>query len=611
MAIKFTCPHCQKALSVKDDSLAGKKVGCPKCRKVVVIPQPAAAAPAEDVEALAAAALGETKAVAGPAPTSQTIEFDCPQCGEPIKMSRDLAGKNAPCPECKRIIKVPVPKAKDAADWRKKDDHLPAAARRDTEPPPEGAWESSRAKGVSAQALVEAGLAPKKKRPGLTTRQKVYRGIIAGTGLAAMLVAGLFLWKTVSQTKQGELVEKALRASDEQPNQTKEAAAEANRAAGEYYLRTGSRESADQALKHFGKARDLLSPPKSTAGPEADLLLADLAVSQANLGGGAEDVKYGRRLDWKKALVEVKATLGHISSAAGRLHALRLVSLKLIERGRSADAIQLAAQAAPSKSAEDPEAAYETPEALAVVGIELFRAGLKDDAAKLSLRASGPYAVEGDKPARPPLSPSAVALALALGKPEPQPGKAKEDKELYAAGRAAGLALKGETSMARDVPRGPAEARFHVLVMLAEATGEAADVDAAAALLDGEVKADQPGMAWLVYRLAVVAAGQGQFDRVLKLAEQVADPGLKGWAQVEAVRARLARHGTKGQAGDSALEGIGNGALPQALAREALARHNGQLDYSGTIKAVEGWDEAARPFGVLGAVLGEQDTKGK
>jgi ssDNA-binding Zn-finger/Zn-ribbon topoisomerase 1 len=610
MAIKFICPHCQKPLSVKDDALAGKKVGCPKCRKVVVIPQPAAAAaPAEDVEALAAAALGEARAEASPAAPAQTIDFECPQCGEPIKMSRDLGGKNAPCPECKRIIKVPMPKTKEGADWRKKDDNLPSAARRDTEPAPEGAWESSRAKGVSAQALIEAGLVPKKKRPGLTRRQKIYRGITIGTAVVVAGAVGLFAWKALVQTNQAKLVETALKAADDQPNTTKEPAAAANRAAGEYYLRTGSRESADQAQKHFGKARDLLNPPKSTAGPEADLLLADLAVSQADLGGGDEDVKYGRRLKWAKAFDEIRATLGHVSSATGRLHALRLVSRRLIARGRAADAIQLAGQAAPNKADDDPEAAYESPEALAVVGIELFRAGQKDDARKLGARAAQPYAVPGDNPARPPLSPSAVALALALGQPEPKPGKAKEDDELYAAGRAAGLALKGEPAAARDVPKGPAEARFRVLVLLAEATGEAADVDAAAALLDGEVKAAEPGVPWLVYRLAVVAAKAGQADRVVKLAEHVADPGLKARAQLEAVRARL--DGTKDQAGDSALQGIDKGPLLQALAHEWLARHNGKLDYGGTIKAVEGWEEAVRPFGVLGAVLGEQDARGK
>src|SRR5262249_3474787 len=157
---------------------------------------------------------------------------------------------------------------------------------------------------------------------------------------------GLFAWKALAQTKQSELVERAAMSADDLAAKTKEPAAEASRAAGEYCLRSGSRESADQAQKHFGKALNLLTPPNSLAGPEADLLLADLAVSQADLGGGDEDVKYGRRLKWGEALNKVKATLGHVSSAAGRMHALRLVSRALIARGRAADAIQLVGQGA-------------------------------------------------------------------------------------------------------------------------------------------------------------------------------------------------------------------------------------------------------------------------
>jgi hypothetical protein len=562
------------------------------------------------VEALAAAALGDTKAEAA-AQAGQTIDFECPQCGEAIKMSRDLAGKNAPCPECRRIIKVPVPKTKEGADWRRKDDTLPSGARRDTEPAPEGAWEPSRAKGVSAEALIEAGVVKKKKRPGLTRRQKVYRWTAGVTVAVVALVGGLFAWSAWSQNKQGSQVDKAVKAAEDQAAKTKEPAAEANRAAGEYVLRAGGHDTAEKAQKLFGKARDLLSPPKSPPGPEADLLLADLAVSQVDLGGGDDEARAGTRLKWDKALAETKATLGHVSSAAGRLHALHLVSRKLIARGRSGDAIQLAAQAAANKAgaAEDPDAASEGPEALAVVGIELFRAGQKEDAGKLAARASQPYAGPADGPDRPPLSPSAVALALALGKPEPKAAK-EDDGPAYAAGRAAGLALKGEPAAARDVPKDlPPEARLRALVMLAEATGEAADVDAAAKPLDGEVRANEPGVPWLVYRLAVAAARAGQADGTLKLAERAADPGLKARAQLEAVRARL--EGTRDAAGDGALQGIGTGATLQALAHEALARHNGRLDYAGTVKAAEGWDEAVRPFGVLGAVLGEQDAKGK
>jgi hypothetical protein len=609
MAIKFNCPFCKKPLSVKDESLAGKKAACTGCKKIVVIPKPGAAtsAPDEDVEALALAALAEPK----PEPAAQatdTIDFECPQCGEPVKLARELAGKNAPCPECRRIIKVPLPKTKDPADWRKKDDTLPTGARRDTEPAPEGAWEPSRAKGVSAEALTQAGVIQKKKKPGLTRSQKVTRILVGSAAAVVVLVGCLFAWSAWAHTKQDTLVLAA--ADTAEKGKSKEAAAEANRAAGEYFIRTGSRDAAEKAQQRFARARDLLE--KSPAGAGRDAMLADLLVSQADLGGSDEEASRGARLKWGPALEELKKTLSHVSSAAGRLHAVRLVGRRLIARGRVEDAGKLAAQVGGNKGAEgaDPEALYEGPEALAVLGIELFRAGQKELAGQLADRAARLYNPQpgGAGPERPPLAPAAVALCLALGKPGPGPGQAENDKERFLVGQAAGLAMKGDAAAARQVKAEKPEGRLQVLTALAEATGDLADVDAAAGLLDGEPN-EKPAPPWLVYRLVQVAAAKpGAADRALKLADHVGDPDLKVMAQLLVVRGRLEGSGEK--AGDNVLTGIDTGPLAQALGREALARHNARHD-GGTLKAVEGWDESVRPFGLLGAVLGGQDAKVK
>jgi DNA-directed RNA polymerase subunit M/transcription elongation factor TFIIS len=608
MAIKFKCSNCQAALSVKDDSSAGRKIGCPKCKTLVVIPKPAAASPTpdEDVEALAAAALSEPKPDPVAVQASDTIDFECPQCGEPVKMAREFAGKNAPCPECRRIVRVPMPKAKDPADWRNKGDTLPTGARRDTEPVPEGAWESSRAKGVSAAALSEAGLIPKKKKPGLTRRQKITRGVGIGAAVLVVAVGGLFAWSAWAHNKQDTQVLAAAEAAEK--GKSKEAAAEAHRAAGEYFLRTGTRDAGDKAQQRFAKARDLLE--KSQPGPGRDVLLADLLVSQVDLGGTKEEGDRGVRLKPGPALEELKKTLSHVSSPAGRLHALRLVSRKLIAHDRAEDAAKLAGQSGGNKGADgnDPEVAFEGPEALAVVGIELFRAGNKELAGKLSDRSVQIYAqLAGEEQERPPLAPSVVALCLALGKPEPKPGK--DDKEQYLIGQAVGLALKGDADGARKItPDKPELLRLQVLTAVADATGDMADVDAAEGLLDADPKAKPPSP-WLVYRLVLVATAKpGQVDHALRLADRINDPGLKAMAQLQVVRARL--EGNKDKAGDNVLEGIDSAPLQQALGREWLARHNAHHD-SGTIKAIEGWDESVRPFGLLGAILGAQDGKGK
>src|SRR5262249_5057401 len=118
MSIKFNCPHCDKVLRVKDE-LAGKRAKYPACGQVLSIPAQASAA--VDAEAWAAAALAdqpkaEPKPAAAPA---GTIDFRCYYCDEDVKMPMDLAGKQAPCPQCRRIIKVPLPVKTEPKDWRK------------------------------------------------------------------------------------------------------------------------------------------------------------------------------------------------------------------------------------------------------------------------------------------------------------------------------------------------------------------------------------------------------------------------------------------------------------------------------------------------------------
>ncbi len=45
MPIKFSCPHCKRVMTVKDQ-MAGKKGTCTGCKQVVTVPRPAVAPPA-------------------------------------------------------------------------------------------------------------------------------------------------------------------------------------------------------------------------------------------------------------------------------------------------------------------------------------------------------------------------------------------------------------------------------------------------------------------------------------------------------------------------------------------------------------------------------------
>ena len=62
--------------------------------------------------------------------TPRRSTFKCEWCDEEVKLPIELAGKQAQCPnpECRRIIKVPLPKVAEKKDWRKMDRQGPAAA---------------------------------------------------------------------------------------------------------------------------------------------------------------------------------------------------------------------------------------------------------------------------------------------------------------------------------------------------------------------------------------------------------------------------------------------------------------------------------------------------
>src|SRR5580704_13233721 len=200
MPIRIKCPKCQTILGVKE-SLAGKKANCPKCRYMLTIPMPktAPAAPAykpEDAEALALSAFAEETPKVAPVST-KTIEFECPFCAEMVKLSADLSGKQAPCPnpECKRIIKVPLLKADKPKDWREMDKRGPTGALRKDKDEPEGTWGTAQKSRVSQEALLEADAIPIRKGP-VPTATKIRRGILSGVAFFFVLgaVLGFMSW---------------------------------------------------------------------------------------------------------------------------------------------------------------------------------------------------------------------------------------------------------------------------------------------------------------------------------------------------------------------------------------------------------------------------------
>lgn len=621
MPIKFKCPNpsCRKTLSVKDQ-LAGKKAACPACKKVLTIPAAPAApastlpttaavpetatAPAADAEALAASFLAD-EPKAAPTEEPKTIDFACPYCDEALHLDAELAGRQAPCPECRRIIKVPQLIKQQKADWRNTASALPTGARRDTEPAPEGAWGSTSKTVVSGDALAEAGALPSQRREPVTVGRWILRGTLAASAVGVLVIGTLLVMSWLGGKRQEKMLARAMAGlSGKEPKVTGEAAAVIHLAAGQFHLRRNEKDSIKPdkgdrgAWNQFGAARNRLA---AAGTPECDALLIELALAQLDMAGDPTEVGEGKRMTWPNAVKEAGQTLLAVREPQQRDEGLRLVTRKLIARGQSPLARDLARQLGGG------------PEQFAVLGLEYFRAGQKEDAEKVleEIRPRlKPQKDPNGKPLPLPLSADVVTLLVALGHDNEVPApKEAALKAVVTVGKAAGLAWLGQVGAASKlVARADSLVRLEALVAAADAPGEEGLVKPLAEEAVGLAEtrgADTPLPGWLLARLVREGLHAGvSEDRLLKLAQKLAaGDKMRGWVQLPIFRARLAAAEDKAE--ESLLDLVAKGTLANAEARVELARHNTLKD-ANTDKAVEGWEESLRPFGYAGVALGLQ-----
>ena len=610
MAIKFTCPHCRKPLRVKDH-LAGKKAQCPGCRKPLTVPAAAPLSKPVDLEALAAAAFSdEPKA---PAPAEQaSIEFKCYYCDEQVRVRADLAGKQTPCPECRRIIKVPLLEKNQPKDWRKMDGRLPAGVRSDV-PVPEGAWDTTSV-GVSRQALVEAQAIPQQRRR-LTVGQWLKRGT---AGAACMFVIAGAVWMiahSLAVSRQNRALAKALQYLEPADKLSPEAVAEIHRGAGEYYIRTSNR--AVEARNHFQQARAAILQAANVEPVERDAFLVDLALAQVDLGGEKPEVENETRLPWEEATKELRQTWQNLTSSEGRAEALRRVTRKLLAKNQGSFA--------PALATLFPE---ESPELLAIVGLEMLKAKQEPMAEMLANQALQNVSPQsqpqgGDtKPAAGQPAPSLIALWLALGKPEkavaasPAPEAGKELGSAILIGNVKGLVYQGKLDQARERLRSVTvpEERFPALLAFAtaaedndQASAARPELEDAFNLLAGEWK-NRPIPPWQLLRLARAGVKAGLEEKVQAVARLMSDAATRGRMQLEVLRGFLAAN--KDGAEEPWMQIVDANTPAHAKALELLARHSARRGAGASMqKAVESWEEKLQPFGYLGVALGLQDRE--
>lgn len=632
MPILITCPHCKRSMRVPE-SLAGKKGKCKVCQGVITVPSlptsnssATAAAPpsssaqagvpaaAADVEAEAAALFADEPKSEEPVET-KTIDFNCPFCDEPIKLTADLAGKRAPCPECKHIIKVPELVKKDPKDWRKVEARGPAGARLPDQPELEGAWSSRTVGSVGKQSLEEAGVLPKVEKP-RTLWQKVRWPVLGVSGLLVLGMVGLVGYNWWGRRAVEREVVAALAFADS-PEAKPAAKAALSLAAGEYYLRSRTAHAdtrtgksmlpATAANNQFGTALTTLrSAPEST---ERDALLTDLALAELEMGGDKPDTDQELRLPWDKTQQLLVPTLKEIHDAEAKRYAVRTVAQRLRELGQASRILTLAtnlfAEADADKAA-----------ALAVVGLEALQAGdrpLAERAAEAALQLfpKDPKA----KDAKPlPLRAEVVALFLLLDKKDlPPAADDADDKTNELIGKVEALARQGKWDEARKEAEKADDAvgKFRARLAIAAAAVDAkvtdtADIESILKSAEGRL-AKKAELSWsMLYLIQLMLRSNVPEERVQALADQIGNTALRGRAQLAVFRAQLAK--ASQAVADSAADKIDAQSLARSLAAQALARHNIRWNtgYSGVVQT---WPQPFRSFGALGVALGLQDRQ--
>lgn len=655
MSISFTCPSCKKAYKVKDE-WAGKKATCSNCQQKITIPRPtpaAAAAPA-DVEAMAAAALADEapppepvqQEAAAPAATT-AISFNCPQCDDAVQLPLDMAGKKAPCPSCRRIIRVPMPTKQEPKDWRKVETRGPSLAKKADQPALAGAWGSTTAAStVSRETLEEVGAVPVVRTP-LTLRQKANRITIL---VASVLFAAAIAWWTVNylqQTQQEKTLTQALQQA-ENAGVHPAVKAEVFRAAGVYYTRAEQAEPAEQQFTHAASQL-----PPSLSGPEADAPLIDIALSIADLGSSNKEEiapKGDRRLPWPDVNARIRTVLGQIRGPEARAEAIRLVGAKLV-RLKQADQVEGLIQAADYlensrlKGIAGLILLGHKEEALARAaadkGLTIYmqpRAQVQDVARATENpddpQPPPPPEQTAKSPVQQPLPAPLVALLVATGQakkaqlPEP-PTIPPNAMTAYAEG----LAWRGDdiarlARLAADPL--PLLEQVKLQVVVAGAAVGLDQVDVARPILEklcglvakdyqelekqaiAEEKDDfergRGNFSWMLLRLTRLCNQAGlPEETVHRMVGVIPDSGLRGLAQLQMFQRRLG--GTDKPADPEWVKLVGTDqSLARGLAWEALARHNARRGSAeDTLKVVEAIQpESLRPLGLVGAALGIQ-----
>lgn len=632
MTIKFECPNCHRKLSVKDE-LAGKKGKCPGCTKNVQIP--AASAPAaangparKPASTPALPPLPPPPALDGPQRTQEEIDaeaidalidkpaevaaatevtFACEMCGETVTFKADQAGKRAPCPECRRIIKVPAieQKKEKPKDWREMDRQPP--------PPktgnPEDQLGATTTTGLTKKTQDEYDLIPRREKP-VPLIEKIFWP--AAYGLVLLSAAGLAggVYVRIYGGEEQRLLDAGLgyvKDGKAAKQLGPEGVAAVHRAAGVYFLNKEAPDAAAKGREQLEAALAALAGGRGDVERDAGLLDVALATLDHSADQKTDPaVERGEKLNPDDAQKILTGVLRTIRDPDARREAIRLVAGRLIQRGQGERALALAGLSATAPT--------ECAEAQALVGLEFHAGGSSDLAGRALDRALTPFAAKDA-----PVVPAAVqALAQLMQKPlPPNPKTGPDAEEQEGTGKVIALARSGKLDEARALvrPLPDDQLRFRRTVALAVATAatEPTDVEAAIKLLEGPLKKNPNVPAWLVLRLVRLGVTAGlPADRLREVAflPEVDDPAarvrfaeVRGRAALVVLEKDLAGAKDSRSATLAELEKQHPGRLNALLATEILCRHNAAMNSSWG-NDIQGMDERQKAFAALGVLQG-------
>jgi hypothetical protein len=364
-------------------------------------------------------------------------------------------------------------------------------------------------------------------------------------------------------------------------------------------LRSRQPGCAKSAHNAFEKSLAAVREPTGGSPTERDALLQDLARAEVELGGSAADVDAGLKLGWDGVQNDLKATLREMQIPEAKVEAMREVARRLAVHGEEKRATALT-------NTIYPTANQEKADALGAVGLELLAAGKADAAKQAAEELLGLYPAKKEWPA---LAASGEALRTALNLELPtksdKPKRWPNDEANSILGRAEGLAraTPAQWDQARQAARDAeltADDKLRAFAALA-----AADLDdkkAGTADVNEAIKRTQTANAspWLLLRLMRIGARAGVAPEPLKeMAAKIADPDLRGRAQVVALQAQLMQ--AKQAADPKVIDLVEAKTVAAWLARAEWARRT-----SGSAAVVKGWDAPSRVFGQLGVALGPQ-----